>query len=543
MINKIKQGMLLLFACSLSFTACSDDEPAEGAGSRMALSENAVMFIQGASSKEVAVTNGGEWTVTVPQEAASWCSAERNGESLIVTVTENTASELRETVLTVKGNELKTLPVRQTGTAPVIRVTSYNLGEEDVDFDGYIPVGYTATDLTVNIVTNVPYETVLPAGSWIAVVSQSEPGADGRATVALKVAAYENDKYDRDMEITFKQKEGDYYQLLSVKQRKNIGTAFLLADDMFAVEPREGALEISWNFPEGVEYSKVIFEYDNKKTPIEDDKLTIEVGASEERKILVNELYAKYGDMMFKVDVLNKDGESLVYNEGGFVLNAGQCNPVQPTITVIEREILLNAKATDSNDPDGLKWFSFSGISQWGGKYEYLVDNDLSDGNHWESEDRKSTGKEFNYIIIQIPDNVECTEFTIKTVNAIGQISQAPGLYTVSIGDSDDPYSNDWEVVFEQKEKEWKYGNYYYEVKDIATAEHDFEKKPSNSDGDKYRYKTLPAMKSQTDGKPVKYIRYAVTDRNNDAARNDNFKLAELKLFNIVVDRYDPENE
>ena len=404
-------------------------------------------------------------------------------------------------------------------------------------------MGYTATDLTVNIVTNVPYETVLPAGSWIAVVSQSEPGADGRATVALKVAAYENDKYDRDMEITFKQKEGDYYQLLSVKQRKNIGTAFLLADDMFAVEPREGALEISWNFPEGVEYSKVIFEYDNKKTPIEDDKLTIEVGASEERKILVNELYAKYGDMMFKVDVLNKDGESLVYNEGGFVLNAGQCNPVQPTITVIEREILLNAKATDSNDPDGLKWFSFSGISQWGGKYEYLVDNDLSDGNHWESEDRKSTGKEFNYIIIQIPDNVECTEFTIKTVNAIGQISQAPGLYTVSIGDSDDPYSNDWEVVFEQKEKEWKYGNYYYEVKDIATAEHDFEKKPSNSDGDKYRYKTLPAMKSQTDGKPVKYIRYAVTDRNNDAARNDNFKLAELKLFNIVVDRYDPENE
>ena len=113
----------------------------------------------------------------------------------------------------------------------------------------------------------------------------------------------------------------------------------------------------------------------------------------------------------------------------------------------------------------------------------------------------------------------------------------------MSIGDSDDPYSNDWEVVFEQKEKEWKYGNYYYEVKDIATAEHDFEKKPSNSDGDKYRYKTLPAMKSQTDGKPVKYIRYAVTDRNNDAARNDNFKLAELKLFNIVVDRYDPENE
>lgn len=543
MINKIKQGMLLLFACSLGFMACSDDESAEGAGSRMALSENAVMFIQEASSKEVIVTNGGEWTVTVPQEAASWCSAECNGESLIVTVTENTASDFRETVLTVKGNELKTLPVRQTGTAPAIRVTSYNLGGEDVGFNGYIPVGYAAADLTVNIVSNVPYETVLPAESWITVVSQSEPNADGRATVVLKVAAYDNDKYDRDMEITFKQKEGDYYQLLSVKQRKNIGTAFEMADEMFVVEPREGALEISWNFPEGVEYSKVIFEYDNKKTPIEDDKLTIEVGASEERKILVNELYAKYGDMMFKVDVLNKDGESLVYNEGGFVLNAGQCDPVQPTITVIEREILLNAKATNSNDPDGLKWLSFSGKSSYGGEYEYLVDNDITEGKHYESENRKDTKKDFNWIVIRIPEDVECTEFTIKTVNALGQISQAPGLYTVAIGDSDDPYSNDWEVVFEQKTKEWKYGDYYYEAKDIAKAEYDFGGMPNGGVGNAHRYKTLPVMKSETEGKLVKYIRYAVTDRNHKDPRNDSFKLVELKLFNIVVDKYDPESE
>lgn len=541
MIDKIKQGMLLLFACSLGFTACSDDDPAEGAGRQMALSENAVMFIQEASSKEVTVINGGEWTVTVPQEAAAWCSAERNGESLIVSVAENTAPELRETVLTVQGNELKTLPVRQTGTAPVIRVTSYNLGEGDVDCNGYIPVDYTATDLTVNIVSNVPYETVLPAEDWITVVSQSEPDTDGRTTVVLKVAAYENDKYDRDMEVTFKQKEGDYYQLLSVKQRKNIGATFELADNMFAVEPREGALEISWDFPEGVEYSKVVFEYDNKKTPIEDDKLTIEVGASEERKIVVDELYAKYGDMMFKVDVLNKDGESLVYNEGGFQLNAGQCKPVKPIVTVIEREIPLNAKATDSNDPDGFKYLSFSGVSS-SATYGGLVDDNIDDGKHYESE--KQTGN-FNWIIIQIPDDVECTEFTIKTVNALKQISQAPGIYHVAIGDSgDDPYSDDWEIVYEQETKEWKYGNYYYEVKDIDNAEHNFGSMPTNNDEmNKWRYKTLPAMKSKTEGKPVKYIRYAVTDRNHKDPRNDYFKLAELKLFNIVVDTYDPENE
>ena len=119
--------MLLLFACSLSFTACSDDEPAEGAGSRMALSENAVMFIQGASSKEVAVTNGGEWTVTVPQEAASWCSAERNGESLIVTVTENTASELtREVVERYKIQQ--SVVVVQTGMRLIVirRIVFHN---------------------------------------------------------------------------------------------------------------------------------------------------------------------------------------------------------------------------------------------------------------------------------------------------------------------------------------------------------------------------------------------------------------------------------
>lgn len=127
---QIRYWMLLLCSCCLILGACSEDTPEQGAAQQMALSENAVMFIQHAASKEVTVTNGGDWNVTVPEDASGWCSAVRADDVLVITVTENTATDLRETVLTVgNGQEQKTLPVRQTGTNPVITFMTYDLGD------------------------------------------------------------------------------------------------------------------------------------------------------------------------------------------------------------------------------------------------------------------------------------------------------------------------------------------------------------------------------------------------------------------------------
>lgn len=543
---QIKQWIWLLWVCCQCLVACSNDDAIRSVEYQMMLSENSVMFIQKPLIKEVTVTNGGDWTVIVPEEAAGWCSAERNGDVLVITVTENTEASVRETVLMVSGNEKKTLPVRQTGTSPIIRFVNYDLGMGyPIDFGEetpWIPISWNLTEMKVEVMSNISFEVVALANSWITVKSQSEIDENGRVIIEFSITPNEDDEHDRSIEIMFKQKNGDYSVLLPVKQRKNIGEAFELTETMFKVVPKEGALEISWTFPEGKIYDKVVFEYDNKKTPDEYDKLIKEIVFGE-TKVVIDDLYAKYGDMIFKIDVLNEDGTSLVYNEGGFIWNGGMCKPVPAVVTTTEKKVDLSIVSNDPNDADGLKWLSFSGQGKndSGNFFEYkdLVDGDLNTVFQTESHVDNS----YNYIIIQIPDEVECKEFTIKTVNAMNQISQAPGIYTVSIGESNNPDADDWEVVFEQKTKEWKYGNYFYGVDEIENVEHDFGGKPNNSEGNKYRYKTLPAMKAKQNNKAIKYIKYAVLDRNNDIPRKDYFKLAEFALYTIQVDVYDPENE
>lgn len=538
---QIRYWMLLLCSCCLILGACSEDTPEQGAAQQMALSENAVMFIQHAASKEVTVTNGGDWNVTVPEDASGWCSAVRADDVLVITVTENTATDLRETVLTVgNGQEQKTLPVRQTGTNPVITFMTYDLGDgANYSFDTEnltLTLDYDQTGLKVEVVSNVPFETV-SSDSWIQVVSQSERDADGHAVIELSMDMNPDINSDRGTEIVFSQAGGDYMVLLPVVQRKCLGFPFELTDEMFTVTPKEGAIDVAWTFPEGTIYHKVVFEY-----TAGGGTLTKEVLRTEGTQTTIDNLLNRYGEITFNVKVLNEDGHSLVANAGGFSFEA-QCEAVQSKTEEIK--IDLSAKADDLSDEDGLKWLEFSGISEEGNlKYENLVDGKYESGEEtvFQTDNRWQTTRTSNWIIVQIPDDIACTSFTIKTINALDQISQAPGIYKIYIGDEGNVDSNDWEEVFSQDTKEWKYWSSPYPASQAGEIEYNgWSTCPSGTEGNAYRHKTLKAMSSKTLGKEIKYIKYEVTDRNNSANRNDYFKLAEFEVYNIVIT--DPENE
>lgn len=546
MNTRIRYWMLLLCSCCLFLVSCSDDSPEGGAAQQMTLSENAVMFIQKAASKEVTVMNGGDWDVAVPEDANGWCSAVRVDEMLVITVTENTVTDIRETMLTISnGYEQKTLPVRQTGTHPAIVFMSYDIGDgESYSFDENnqsVKLNFNQPNLKVEIVSNVPFE-VVASDNWIRVVSQSERAADGRAIVEFSIEPNPDEKVERGTEIAFLQTGGDYSVLLPVIQRKNLGSAFELKETMFTLSPKEGAIDIKWVFPENQIYDKVVFEY-----VANGEQLSKEVSYSDEQEVTVDGLLARYGEITFNVKVLNEDGESLVYNDGGFFIRA-TCLPV-PRQEKTE-EIKIDLSETDTSDPDGLKWLSFSGRdtdTSTNSQYVHLIDGKYKDGEEtvFQSENRSynSTGVDYNWIIVRIPDDVVCTSFTVKTINALKQISQAPGIYKIYIGDEGNVDSGDWEEVFSQDPKEWKYWSSPYPVSEVGKIEYVWNTCPSGEEGNLYRHKTLKAMQSATPGKEIKYIKYAVTDRNNSAPRNDYFKLAEFEVYNIVTTIYDPENE
>ncbi len=536
---KIRHGMLLLLSCCLFFISCDKEDSVTAR--QMELSDGVVMLVQQAATKEVTVTNGDNWTVTVPNDASAWCTAQREGDAFVITVKENTDVNFRETVLIVKNeNEQKTLPVRQTGTAPFIQFMAYDYANSPVSFAGEsqpVILPHNVTAVEVDVFSNVPYEVTMGKNSWAKVEAGTDTRPNGHTTVRFTVEPNPADS-DRGIEATFKQADGDYIVLLPVRQRKNLGSAIELTVDMFTVTPLEGAIKLNWILPEGTKYEKIIFEYDDKSTAVEGDKLTKEVLFTSGNEVTIDRLLAKYGAITFHVKIVNQDGESLLYNEGGFSFNAGQCLPAKLVAEAVETKVDLSTKATDVNDVDGLKWLSFSGKDGAAtSQYANLVDGDIA--TFCQSETRGANP--YNYIIIQVPDGIECTAFTIKTVNAENQVSQAPGLYSISIGGSADPTAGDWEKVFEQAQKEWKYGNYM--GYNIDTEEYNFGGLPSNADGNKYRYKTLRPMKSQTIGKVIKYIKYAVTDRNHSAGRNDYFKLSEFEFYTVEFIYHDPEKE
>lgn len=527
-----KQGWLLLL-CTLFFVSCEEENitltGSNGVVQGLKLDTSALMFVQNAGTKTLDITSSAQWAVKVPDDA-NWCEAKPAGDDkLQVSVSENTETQLRETLLTLTaGNEQKTLLVRQTGTTPHIEFVNYTSGGETVPLtdNQEVVLLYDATDLAVEVFANIPYEVI--TASWIKNAPASGIRAMENSTIKFTVEKNSHDK-DRGVEITFKQKEGDYYVFLPVKQRKNLGSLIELTEDMFTVTQVEGKLKIQWNFPTGTVYEKIIFEYDNKRTPTIDDKAIKEVMYTAGNEVIIDNLLAKDGEYIFKVEVLNADGESLIYNDGGFSFNGGKCMPVPAYDKTVKTKIDLSAKATDSDDVDGLRWLSFNGIGS-GTKYENLVDGDIE--THYETG---GAGID-DFIVIEIPDGVQCDRFTIRTANRTNQVSQAPGIYTISVCETNSSNENDWELVFEQKTKTWIYEDENGVVKN-------FGRKPTdNAEMNRYRYKTLEPMSSKT-GKSFKFIKYFVTDRNNDAPRNDYFNLAELELYAVSTVRCDPENE
>ena len=532
----LKKIIHILIICFI-FISCKDEGIENTGNENLILSESAIMFIQKAGEKEIKVTCNSDWNVSVPEDATSWCHVEQNENIFIVSVSENLSAQKRETSILVEcGDSHKKIPVRQTGTTSEIHFISYDLGDGNyisIEESKGVILDYNTEILKLKIMANVRYDISTEKDSWIKSESVSDMEEEGYSLVTFTVMPNPNDKKDRYTEITFKDKNGDYYTYLPVTQRKNQGTAITLTEDMFTITPKEGAILIEWSFHNTNMYDKIIFTYDNKNTADETDKLSKEVKYNEGNSVLIEGLLAKYGDITFDIEILNEDGESLVYNDGGFSLNAGKCLPVQPIVKWEK----INIGEVVAGDTDGLKWLYFSGCgkdNETEFQYSDLVDGDIE--TVFQTENRKENPiHDANWIIIQIPDNITCNRFSIQTINATGQISQAPGLYTVSIGNSPD-INGEWEEVFNQNQKEWKYGGYSLYDKEV---EHDFGSMPSGSAGDEYRYKWLEPM-SKKDGSQIKYILYKVTDRNHKDPRNDYFKLAEFEIYNIVD--YDPEN-
>lgn len=517
MTIQVKQWIYAFLACCVCFLSCSEEENVEAGGENaFNIAQNAVIFIQTAGEKKVQVTAPEDWTVSVPEEATGWCSAQRVEDELLISVEKNESVDARTVELDMQCKGMhKTVVVKQAGTAPFIEVT-----DEVLEKKGFVQALYNQESLQISVVANVPYEIFYGEKvSWIKNVAVSEANGNGESKVTLTLTTNEADA-DRRTELTFKQQDGDYCAYVTLIQRKDLGAQFDLSEEWFSTEAGEGTVKIVCQIPEDKIFSKIMVEYNHPR------KGTNQIEIFERAvmdNIVIKDLLARDGAYQFSVSALNDDEEPLSTDP---VTLSAICEPVQPSFKYIDGGPVEltggNFRADCMNLTNGtVKIHKEPGsvYDNWtDGKYGAEGET-IIEINNISTIDGKSpqTGKECIRIRIQIPEEVEVKAFRLRTVQRKGQPSQAPADYTIGVGDENEMKNEtDEHIIFTADElKDIQNKNDMIWTSDII----------KNEDGNDY-------------------IWFYVYDRSPFVPARTTFyiNLAEIIILNQIPDPYDPEN-
>lgn len=250
------------------------------------------------------------------------------------------------------------------------------------------------------------------------------------------------------------------------------------------VEAKEGAVLLKWDVPEGIEFDYIEIEYTNPRT----GQRCMQTASSYTREKEIGDLLKKDGEYTFNVHTVLGH----VKSNAGLTVSC-TCLPAQPVITMTSRKVVLTEDYVSTNAQE---------ISE--GPIKNLVDGDFTNFFH------TSWSKPIpmpHYVDIKLEEGMEMTDFYIVTTCRPKKPDGAPKKFDI-MGSQD---GQSWTTLFSEEE-----------------AVH--------ADGKPY---TSPIVTSEV---PVKYIRYNVRARfNND--KTDYFNLAELELYSVKRDVYDPENE
>ncbi len=161
-----------------SISSCKEDREEDTQTNEIA--EMSVDFQNVASSKIIAVKTGvSNWYA---KSSVSWCTVRSQGQSLKISVDENTETEVRSTKIKVYfGSEVKEIQVQQLGTGSQILV-----GQE------YINATADGEEIQITVTANVAYKFELP--EWI---SKSEARAAMKENVhkfTIKANPLENSR-------------------------------------------------------------------------------------------------------------------------------------------------------------------------------------------------------------------------------------------------------------------------------------------------------------------------------------------------------------
>lgn len=244
-------------------------------------------------------------------------------------------------------------------------------------------------------------------------------------------------------------------------------------------EPREGAVMLRWDVPADSALMYVEVSYQSANT----GKVMKRNSSLWCDSLLVDGLLAKDGEYTF-----NATPMSDTYTRGETVSCTATAEQVQPVVEEKSKLITLTAENLYCNKPD----------AEEGKDIGMLVNGNYEDYFH---TDWHNPGTKPHYIDITLPEPVET--FKICTYYRGGTPGNNPELITVS-GSND---GETWETIAELEDTEEGGNQFMTEI--LGTA-----------------------------GKEYSHIRYCADRTSNNQVF---FALAELELYKITYEVYDPE--
>lgn len=196
---------ILLFGLFVNpfLTGCQSEE--EQADPFLELAQETLVCLQKATASTIEVKTNTEWKASVPTHD-SWCKASGEATLLTVNLSENTEKGVRETDVTLTASSIqKKLHVKQLGVEPDIL-----LAEERINLN------YRDTLISVNAVSNVDYEVIIPEEvDWIIPVTETRGMVE--TSRSFRVTTNESEEI-RFTNIIFKSLEGDIERPLMIRQ-------------------------------------------------------------------------------------------------------------------------------------------------------------------------------------------------------------------------------------------------------------------------------------------------------------------------------------
>lgn len=218
----------LLLVCLCNFfilVACSDkngEEEQNPTNPYLQIDNATINFEETGSSITVPIKANTQWTCIVPSDAG-WCNATKQGNSLVITVTDNDQKGIRRTTLEVKaGTITKEIKVSQLGWGKAILVSKTTLN-----------TGAAGGDIAIEVTTNVDYVPTF-SDSWVKQKTTRaghpvkttqldltvEPNQGASRTTVVKISDKDNTEELEPVSVTILQKGLDYYEALDADSIK-----------------------------------------------------------------------------------------------------------------------------------------------------------------------------------------------------------------------------------------------------------------------------------------------------------------------------------